>query len=137
MPFRLLADLIVVVHFAWILFMLAGFILTLIGFWWKRLFDKWLFRTLHLLGIVYVGLLAVLREYCPLTILENALREKYDLYLTYPGSFIVHYLQRLVYPDIQPLMILIPTMIIAIFTILVFIFRPPRKIKRIFVKFFL
>jgi len=135
MPFRLLADLIVVVHFAWILFMLAGFILALIGFWWKRFFDKWLFRTLHLLGIVYVGLLAVLREYCPLTILENALREKYDLYLTYPGSFIVHYLQRLVYPDIQPSMILIPTMIIAIFTILVFIFRPPKRIKRILVRF--
>ncbi len=137
MPVRLLADLIVVVHFAWILFMLIGFVLTLLGFWWKKFFDKWLFRTLHLLGIVYVGLLAVLREYCPLTILENALREKYSPHLTYPGSFIVHYLQRLVYPDIQPLMILIPTMIIAIFTILVFIFRPPRKIKRIFVKFFL
>jgi hypothetical protein len=137
MAVKLLADLIVVVHFAWILFMLIGFVLTLLGFWWKRFFDKWLFRTLHLLGIVYVGLLAVLREYCPLTVLENALREKYDPYLTYPGSFIVHYLQRLVYPDIQPLMILIPTMIIAIFTILVFIFRPPRKIKRIFVKFFL
>jgi hypothetical protein len=117
--------------------MLIGFVLTLLGFWWKKFFDKWLFRTLHLLGIVYVGLLAVLREYCPLTILENALREKYSPHLTYPGSFIVHYLQRLVYPDIQPLMILIPTMIIAIFTILVFIFRPPRKIKRIFVKFFL
>lgn len=137
MVYRILADIIVVIHFIWIVFMLVGFILTLIGFWWKRFFDKWLFRTLHLLGIVYVGLLAVLRQYCPLTILENALREKYDLGLTYPGSFIIHYLQRLVYPDIQPLMILIPTMIIAIFAILVFIFRPPKRIKRIFVRFFL
>lgn len=137
MPYRLLADSIVIIHFAWILFMLWGFILTLRGFFHKEFFERWLFRTLHLLGIVYVGLLAVLRQYCPLTILENALRKKYSPHLTYPGSFIIHYLQRLVYPDIQPLMILIPTMIIAIFAILVFIFRSPKRIKRIFVRFFL
>ena len=132
MLYKIFADIIVVMHFVWILFMLLGFILTLAGFWWRNFFDKWLFRTLHLCGIAYVGLLTVLRQYCPLTMLENTLRVKYNLDLTYPGSFIVHYIEKLVYPDINPLIILIPTVIIAVFTIIVFIVKPPAKIRKIF-----
>lgn len=122
---KILADMVVLVHFFWILFMLAGFILTLSGFFWKRFFDMWLFRVLHLFGIVYVGLLTILGEYCPLTILENNLRGRYNPSLTYPGSFIAHYLKRVVYPDVEPLIIIIPTILIVIFTILIFILRPP------------
>ena len=134
MLYKVLADLIVVVHFAWILFMLAGFILTLCGLFWREFFDWWLFRILHLCGIIYVGLLAALRQYCPLTILENTLRQKYNPELTYPGSFIVHYIEKLVYPDINLLIILIPTVIIAVFTIVVFVIKPPEKIRKILIR---
>ena len=132
MLYRVFADIVVVMHFVWILFMLAGFILTLWGFFWREFFDWWLFRTLHLCGIAYVGLLAVLRQYCPLTILENTLRARYEPGLRYPGSFIVHYIEKLVYPDVNPLAILIPTVFIALFTIFVFMVKPPKKIKRLF-----
>lgn len=132
MLYKVLADIIVVIHFAWILFMLIGFILTLCGSFYKRFLDWWLFRTLHLFGIVYVGLLALLREYCPLTILENILRQRYNPELRYPGSFLVHYIEKLVYPDVNPSIILIPTAIIALFTVAIFIIKPPTKIKRIF-----
>lgn len=128
---RILADLIVVMHFVWILFMLIGFVLTLLGFWWKNFFDKWVFRTLHLFGIVYVGLLAITGRHCPLTIWENALRARYEPDLTYPGSFIAYYIKTLVYPDINPFIILIPTIFIALFTISVFMLRPPERIKKI------
>ncbi len=132
MLYKILADIIVVVHFAWILFMLVGFILTLYGFFWKGFFDKWLFRTLHLFGIAYVSALAIMGKYCPLTLWENILRSKYDSTLTYPGSFMIHYAQRLVYPDVNPLIIRIPTTFIAVFTVAIFIIRPPKRIKRIF-----
>ena len=112
--------------------MLAGFTLTLVGFWWRRFFDWWLFRALHLCGIAYVGLLAVLRQYCPLTILENTLRTRYNPELTYPGSFIVYYIEKLVYPNVNSSIILVPTIFIAVFTIVVFIIKPPAKIRRIF-----
>jgi len=134
MPFRLLADLIVVVHFAWILFMLVGFILILRGFFHKEFFEQWLFRTLHLFGIAYVSILALMGRYCPLTIWENILRAKYDPGLTYAGSFIIHYIEKLVYPDINSLIIRIPTTFIAVFTVVVFIIKPPEKIKRIFIR---
>ena len=132
MIIKILADLIVVIHFIWILFMLTGFIITIIGYFRKSIFDWWLFRILHLIGIIYVGLLTVLRQYCPLTILEYALRTRYHSELMYPGSFIVYYIEKLVYPDVNPLIILIPTVIIAIFTLIVFIIKPPAKIKKIF-----
>ncbi|MBU4376224.1 MAG: DUF2784 domain-containing protein [Candidatus Omnitrophica bacterium] len=131
MLYKILADVIVVTHFAWILFMLVGFILTLRGFFWKGFFDRWLFRTLHLFGIAYVSLLSLMGEYCPLTIWENALRAKYGPGLTYKGSFIIHYVEKLVYPDVNPLIIQIPTTFIAVFTIAVFIFKPPAKIKEL------
>ncbi|MBU3911239.1 MAG: DUF2784 domain-containing protein [Candidatus Omnitrophica bacterium] len=132
MVYKILADAIVVTHFLWILFMLSGFVLTLTGFFWKGFFDRWLFRALHLLGIAYVSLLAIMGKYCPLTLWENTLRARYDPTLTYPGSFMIHYAEKLVYPDINPLVIRIPTTFIAVVTIVAFIIKPPTKIRRMF-----
>lgn len=132
MAYKIFADAIIVVHFLYILFMLLGFLLTGYAlFFREKFFDRWLFRSLHLLGIFYVVSLNILGKYCPLTILENELRLKYEAYSVYSGSFIIHYLERLVYPDVNPLVIQIPTVFLAIFTIVVFIIRPPKKIKSI------
>ncbi len=131
MVYKILADIIVITHFLVILFIFLGFFLTLKSFLNPKFLDRWLFRTLHLFGIVYIGLLAVLRQYCPLTIMENTLRARYNPELTYPGSFIVYYIEKLVYPDINPVMIIIPTATLAVFTLVVFIIRPPKRIKRL------
>ena len=143
MLYRIFADIIVITHFVWVLFVLAGFILTLYGFFslyifhsgadrWRKFFDKWLFRTIHAGGILFVSIFVMLKQYCPLTLWENTLRVKYDPSLAYEGSCIVHYVQKLLYPDINPLIIRGVTTFIALFTILVFIIRPPAKIRRIF-----
>lgn len=132
MLYKILADLIVVVHFLWMLFMLLGFFLTLKGFFNPKFFDRWLFRTLHTGGILFVAILVALKQYCPLTLWENALRIKYDPSLVYAGSCIVHYVQKLLYPDINPLIIRTVTTFIAIFSIVVFIIKPPEKIRKIF-----
>jgi len=79
-----------------------------------------------------VGILVGLGRYCPLTLWENTLRAKYDPSLVYAGSCIIHYVQKLLYPDINPLIIRGVTTSIVLFTILVFIIKPPAKIKRIF-----
>ncbi len=140
MMYKILADLIVVIHFAWILFMLWGFFLTLgsvIGLCvfggasprCRRFMDRWIFRTVHLGGIAFVALLAALDQYCPLTIWEYNLRRAADPGLVYPGPFIVRWLERLVYPDVPPLAIVIPTIGVAVFTLLAYLFCPPAKIK--------
>ena len=97
-----------------------------------KFFDRWIFRTVHLAGIVYVAILTILGKYCPLTILENDLRGQYDAELAYPGSFVIHYVEKIVYPEANFLVFVIPTTIIAVFTILMFIIRPPARIKHLF-----
>jgi len=132
MSYKIFADAIIVVHFLFVLFMLLGFLLTVYTIFFRhRFFDWWLFRSLHLLGIFYVASLSILGKYCPLTLLENQLMSRYESSSVYSGSFIVHYLEKLVYPDVNPLTIQIPTIFIAIFTIVAFIVKPPKKIKNI------
>lgn len=77
------------------------------------------------MGIFYVALLSIMGKYCPLTVLENYLRSRYDSNLVYPGSFIIHYLEGWVYPKVNSLIIQIPTGFIAVFTVFAFILKPP------------
>lgn len=127
---RILADLIMVFHLAWILFMILGFVLTVRAFWHPRFFERSLFRSIHLLGILFVAALALLGKYCPLTLWENALRHHYDPQTDYPGSFIIGHIEDLIYPNVSPLVVLLPTVGIALFTLIVFIVKPPSKFRR-------
>ena len=69
------ADLILALHFAFVLFVIGGLPLILIGAWrgwaWVRA-PK--FRYLHLAAIVFVAAEALLGLACPLTVWEDALR---------------------------------------------------------------
>ncbi len=134
MFYKIIADIIVVLHFIWIVFMLLGFFLTIYGFLWEKFFDWWLFRTLHLSGILFVGILTLLRRFCPLTILENLSRVRYSSENTYPGSFIVHYIENLVYPDVNQTLLRILTVLVALFILVVYTIRPPTKIKNLLTK---
>jgi len=139
---RILADMVVVIHFLWIVFMLWGFCYTFCAVGmvyilrsgaavWHAFFDRWVLRTVHLAGIVYVGMLTILGKYCPLTLVENAFRRRHDPSATHPVSFIVHYIEKLGYPNVDPIIIIVPTIFIAAFTFGVFLVRPPAKIKAI------
>lgn len=141
---RIAADLIVFIHFTWILFMIYGFIRTaytaVIYFRpsqtekAKKFFNRWIFRTVHVCGILFVASLAVLRKFCPLTVIENILKYRHDPSLTYPGSFMIHYIERFVYPNVNPILLITATVIVAAFTLLIFVIHPPAKIKRLFTR---
>ena len=132
MFYRILADLIMVIHLAWILFMLWGFVLTIRGFFYPKFFDRWIFRTVHLLGILFVVTLEILGKYCPLTLWENALRSHYNPETDYPGSFIVKQIEQMIYPDVPPLVVIIPAILIAAFTLAAYILKPPAKLMTLF-----
>ena len=128
MVYKLLAEIILVVHFLWILFMLYGFGYNVVGLLFnKKLLSNFWLRTIHLLGILYVASLAVLGKYCPLTILEAKLRQKFDPTFSQPNSFIIYHLEKIVYPNIDPIVIIVPTVVIALFSFLVYIIVPPKK----------
>ncbi len=139
---RILSDVVVVVHFLWIIFMVLGFVLTVRHFFRayvlkrsiaqaEHFFDRWVFRTLHLSGIGFVVILMLLGRYCPLTVLENYFRAGYDPEAVYPGSFMIHYLELLIYPRVNPLAISVLTIIVAVFSTFVFVLRPPKKVREI------
>jgi hypothetical protein len=72
----LLANVIVIVHFAVVIFVVGGEILILLGGLrrWGWVAGR-VFRALHLAIIVFVAGVAAMGDLCPLTIWENALRE--------------------------------------------------------------
>jgi hypothetical protein len=85
---RALADLVVISHLAFILFVVAGGLLALRWRW---------IPFLHLPAAVWGVYIEVSGGVCPLTPLENALRHEAGL-LGYSGSFIEHYLVPVIYP---------------------------------------
>lgn len=90
MLYRALADLTIAVHFAFLIFVVAG------GFLTRR--HRWLVVP-HLLAAawgVYVEAMPGL--ICPLTPLENAFALRAGR-AGYQGSFIEHYLVPIVYPE--------------------------------------
>jgi hypothetical protein len=130
---RLLANTILIIHFGWILFMLYGFALTVRALWrpvsWA-FWDRWLFRSIHLGGILFVASLELLGKYCPLTIWEYGLRRGADPSAAAPDWFVIGWIERLIYPDVSPLVYLIPTYAIALFTLVMFVWKPPSKFRR-------
>ncbi|MEW6536848.1 MAG: DUF2784 domain-containing protein [Candidatus Auribacterota bacterium] len=122
------ADCIAVIHALWIVFMITGGILTLHALVTRHKgYLRWrFFRTLHVIGIVFVSILAGLQYYCPLTILENYFRG-----LSGAGEFgnffISHYLNKFIYPDIPVYMITGATISLAVFSVVTYIIFPPKR----------
>jgi hypothetical protein len=89
MVYRLLADLVVVVHALFVVFVLLGAFLALRWHW-----IVWI----HIPAAIW----GVLIEYggwiCPLTPLENSLRARAGQSV-YNGDFIQHYLLGALYPE--------------------------------------
>jgi hypothetical protein len=105
MFYSIAADVTVVLHLLWILFLVFG---AFIG----RKF-KWVKR-LHIGGIIFAIVIQALGWYCPLTHLEIWLRRMHDPSNSYTGSFIIHYIEKIVYIDINPKIISILTVLLAL-----------------------
>lgn len=98
--YQFLADLVLFFHFAIVAFIVIGLLMIVIGGVnnWRWIRNPW-FRSLHLFAIAVVVLQAWLGKLCPLTYLENSLREK-AADAVYPGSFIGFWIQQLLYYDL-------------------------------------
>jgi hypothetical protein len=95
--YRALADLILLLHSSFVVFVIAGLVFVLMGglrnWHWVR--NPW-FRLAHLLAIGIVVTQVWLGVLCPLTTLEMTFRTRAGD-AVYPGSFIAHWLEPLLY----------------------------------------
>jgi hypothetical protein len=97
LPYQLLADVALTLHFSVVAFVVGGLVLVIIGNLrnWRWVNALW-FRLAHLGAIAVVVAEAWLGVTCPLTNLEMWLRAKARA-TTYSGSFIEHWIQRILY----------------------------------------
>jgi len=89
MSYRALADAVVVLHFAVVIFVVLGALLVLRWRW-----TAWI----HLPTVAWVIYAELFHRVCPLTYLENWLRRR-GAGETYRGDFISHYIFPMLYPD--------------------------------------
>jgi len=90
MPYRIFADIVIVIHLAFVLFAVFGGLLVLR---WKR----WAF--LHVPAVLWAALIEFAGWVCPLTPLENWLRERGGA-IAYRSGFVEHYILPLLYPAV-------------------------------------
>jgi hypothetical protein len=108
------ADSIVFIHFLWILFLIFG---AFIGRRYRTV------RVFHVAGLGFAVIMQIFGWYCPLTHLELWLRQKHNPMLSYRGSFIIHYVEKIVYIELSPVMIFVLTLVLVAATGYVYLRR--------------
>ena len=106
MFYKVLADIVVLVHFLWILFLIFGV------FWGVRCFAA---KVAHIAGLAFALVLNAFGWYCPLTYLESWAHSMHDDADAYAGSFIIHYLEELIYIEEPRSVLLALTLILVAF----------------------
>lgn len=126
-PWKGFADLVLVVHAAYVIFVVGGQTLIVIGWirgWeWTR---SQLFRLLHLVAIGLVMLEAWLGIRCPLTSLENFLRSRSGV-AGYETSFIGHWLRWVIFYDAPEWIFALIYTVFAALVIVTWLAYPPRR----------
>jgi hypothetical protein len=91
----LLADFVLTVHFAFVLFVVGGLPLIWIGAaaGWQWVRNFW-FRAAHLAAITFVAAEALAGVWCPLTVWEDALRGRHE-----QQSFVARWVRAILYWD--------------------------------------
>jgi hypothetical protein len=95
--YLIVADIILLIHVLFVFFVVFGLLLILAGkiFTWGWVYN-FKFRIAHLVAIGVVVLQSWLGAICPLTVWEMNLRARAGDSV-YEGSFIAHWMQRLLY----------------------------------------
>lgn len=131
LPYRWLADVVLTLHVAIVAFVVGGLLLVIVGNrrGWRWVNARW-FRLAHLATIAVVVAEAWLGVACPLTRLEMWLRAKAGA-TTYSGSFIEHWLQRLLYHDAPPWAFVLGYSLFALLVVLAWRRFPPSGPRRL------
>jgi hypothetical protein len=128
--YQLIANAVLVAHAGVVLFIVAGLILTLIGgrYGWHWVRNFW-FRVLHLAAIVYVVAESWLGIVCPLTGLEQWLRERAGQPV-HEGDFIAFWFGKLLFYQAEPWVFIAAYSAFALLVIYSWVRVRPAPLKR-------
>ena len=129
-PYQLLADVVLSLHVAIVVFVGGGLVLIIVGNLcaWHWVNVLW-FRLAHLAAIAIVVAEAWFGAVCPLTSLEMWLRAKARA-TTYAGSFVEHWLQRILYYEAPAWVFTLGYTIFALIVVATWWYFPPRSTRR-------
>ncbi len=124
--YRFLADSVVVLHFAYVAFVVGGTAAIVAGVarrWqWVRNFR---FRAIHFLMIAVVAAESLGGILCPLTEWEDRLREKAGE-STEPVSFVGRWIHKLLFVDLPPSVLSTCYCLFGLAVLLLLVVAPPR-----------
>jgi hypothetical protein len=109
--FSILADIVVFIHLLWIVFLIIG---AIPGVRYQAV------KFIHLGGLAFSVIIQIVGWYCPLTHLEIWLRMRHDPMLSYTGSFISHYIERIVYLEVSRLTVFGITVLLVVFNVFIY-----------------
>jgi len=101
--YSVLAGSVLFLHALFILWVVFGALLTR---------SRPILRWLHIASLVWGMVTELLPWPCPLTVLENWLEAKAGVQ-PYQGGFLLHYLDKLVYPDISATVLTVAGVVIC------------------------
>jgi hypothetical protein len=108
-------------HFAIVFFIASGFFLIPIGYKFSWIWVKNLkLRTCHCGMMIFVTLETLLGITCPLTLIENNLRE-----INESTSFISYWIFQIIYWDLPSQFFIILYCVVLVWTFLLWKFFPP------------
>ncbi len=124
--YQILADAVVVFHALFVGFVVFGQLFILIGIWrgWHAVRNFW-FRATHLSMIGVVALEALFGIVCPLTSLENHLRELAGSQVR-EGSFMGRLAHNILFYDTPQWIFSVMHCAFAVVVLLTFVIAPPR-----------
>ncbi|WP_298863036.1 DUF2784 domain-containing protein [uncultured Gimesia sp.] len=125
--YKLGADFTVVIHFAFVLFVLFGQIFitigALAGWGWVRNFK---FRVIHLVSILFVVAESITGVICPLTTLEKWLRDKSGE-SSYQGDFIASWVHDALFMEAEPWVFTVCYSLFGLFVLITFLLAHPKR----------
>lgn len=121
-----MALLALAIHAVWVLWMISGVFLAILGYWKKQLWQLTIFRSGHLVGIVATATVPIWNDgKCPITQWESA-ASGHEV-----QPFLIRALEALVYWDTSPWLLALLTAGSALLTAAIFFRHPPERLMQI------
>lgn len=129
MPYQLLADAVLVLHFGVVVFVVGGLALVVVGnlAGWPWVNRLW-FRLAHVTAIAIVVVQTWLGYLCPLTTLESWLRVRAGS-SAYANSFIGHWVQSILFYEAPFWVFTLVYTLLGLLVLAAWWYFPPRRNK--------
>jgi hypothetical protein len=108
--YSVLATAVLFLHALFVAWVVVGALLTR---------SRPILRWLHIVSLIWGILTELTPSPCPLTLLENWLEQKAGVE-PYQGGFLLHYMDKLVYPDISAKVLTVTGVIVCAFNLVLY-----------------